>query len=189
MMKRNKAILCALAGIGFITSVGTVKANAMTNTTKTTLKSYEVEELMSNLPYTINIDLKDQFKTTVDVIKAELAYKALPENKKCYVDQSAIDNLKHTERTLQRVFCDEGKALDLVYKISKLEEQVGYDRDTRTVNNKAELKSNRSDIQKQIETLEKNYQSIDYSIRDKNGLSDFMSDLSVIEFSLYDTAE
>ena len=37
MMKRNKAILCALVGIGFITSAGTVKANAMTmDTTKAT---------------------------------------------------------------------------------------------------------------------------------------------------------
>lgn len=185
-MKRKKAILCALASIGIMTSASTVKANAMTmNTTaKTTLKAYQVEQLMYNLPYTMNLNLKDQFKNTMDVIKARLAYNYLPDDKKCYVDQDAVRNLNHAEENIRRVYGDEIKAIYLVCGISALEHQVGYNKDTNSIENKSEVKANKIDIQKIIKSLEDTYQSLDYSIRFENGLPDFMNRLTKIEFKL-----
>ena len=186
MIKRNKAILCALASIGIMTSVSTVKANAMTNSTtaKTTLKAYQVENLMYDLPYTIDLNLKGQIENTIDVIQARVAYNSLSDEKKHCVDPAAVSNLEHAEENIRRVYGDEIKAIDLVCGISALEHQVGYNKDTNSIENKSEVKSKKIDIQKRIQHLEDTYQEIDYSIRFKNGLPDFMNELTQIELKV-----
>lgn len=191
MMKRNKAILCALAGIGFITSVGTVKANAMTmnTTTKTTqnkLSVCQVENLMWDLPYCINTSPKEQLKTTMDVIKARMAYNSLKPEEKERVDSSALSALRHDEELLKKLIGDEVKALGMVCGILKVEEEVEYNQETRAINTE-NLKFNKEEIEKiraEITAIEKGYQKLDYTIKNSAGLSHFMGELNNIECKL-----
>lgn len=191
-MKRKKAILCALASIGIMTSAGTVKANAMTNNTNTTTKCikpslsvWDVEESMYDLHYTIDTtSLKAQLKDTADIIDVSIAYNSLSDKDQKRIDPDAVYNLKHAEENIRRVYGDEIKAIDLVCKVSILEHQLGINKNTNSIENKSAVQSNRKDIQKEIEKLEKNYQSLDYSIRFKNGLPNFMNRLTKIELKL-----
>lgn len=192
MIKRNKAILCALASIGVMTSVSTVKANAMTmNTNNTTkcikpsLSVWDVEESMYDLHYSIDTtSLKAQLKDTADIIDASIAYKSLSDKDQKRIDPAAVCNLKHAEENIRRVYGDEIKAIDLVCKVSILEHQLGINKDTNSIENKSLVKSNIKDIQKEIQKLEENYQSLDYSIRFENGLPNFMNRLTQIELKL-----
>lgn len=192
MMKRNKAILCALAGIGIITSVGTVKANAMTmtNNTNTTTKCIhklnknEVEDLLKKLPYTINTNAKDQFNTGLQIIFTRMAYDSLSTQDQNRVDEDLVYDLERDEALLHRILGDEVKALGIVSEIVKLEREVGYNKNTREINNKSEVISNKEELQKRMKSLEDTYESLDYSIRFKNGLPSFMNELTQIEFDV-----
>ena len=181
MMKRNKAILCALVGIGFITSAGTVKANAMTmNTnTKTTFKASTVEDWMYRFPYTFNMNIGDQLKAGVGMMYTEYAYSTLGA-KQDYVDKGALNNLRQAEKTLKRLFEHERKAYDIVCRISKLADYVGYNEDTKSVSNKNEIKSNKDKIFDEMRSIEKDYNNLDYSVRYTDTLLHFRQVLSDI---------
>lgn len=185
MIKRKKAMLCALAGIGFITSVGTVKANAMTmNTnTKTTFKASTVEDWMYRFPYTFNMNIGDQLKAGVGMAYTEYAYSSLGK-KQCYVDKGALNNLRQAEKRLKALFEDEGKALDIVRRVSKLAECVGYNEDTKSISNKNEIKSNKDKIFDEMRAIEETYNKLDYSVRYTDILLHFRQVLSDIECKL-----
>lgn len=194
-MKRKKAILCALAGIGFITSAGTVKANAMTmkNDTNTTtkcihkLKPYQVEDLLNTLPcYTISTDAKEQAKTMVKVIVGRMAYDSLTPDEQRRVDESSVYTLRHNEELLHRLLGDEAKALGLVCGILKVEDEVEYNQETRSINteNLKSNKKNTENIRQEIADIENCYQTLDYTIKTSPGLSHFMGELNNIELKL-----
>lgn len=183
-MKRKKAMLCALASIGFMTSVSTVKANAMTmntNNTKTTLKAYQVEQLMYNLPYTMNLNLRDQIENTIDVIQARVAYNSLSDQKKHCVDPDAVSNLEHAESNIRRVYGDEIKAIVMGYTMDQLKKEVGYN-DGKIGITKDELKCKNESIYKKINYIEDTYKKLDYSISSK--VFNLISDVSKIECQL-----
>lgn len=188
-MKRKKAILCALAGIGFITSAGTVKANAMTmtNNTNTTTKCIQklnvdqVEKLLCELPYTINTNAKEQFKTTLQIIVSRMAYDSLSPKEQSRVDEDLVDALERDEKLLHTILGEEAKALGIVCGVVKLENQVGYDKETGEIKNKLEVQSNKEELLKLMKSLEDAYEKLDYSIKWSNGLPSFINELGQIE--------
>lgn len=193
-MKRKKAILCALASIGIMTSAGTVKANAMTmkNDTTTTkcihkLKASEVEELLYQLPCTISTNLGKQVKQAVGVVVGRMAFDSLDEADKKRVDECAVYTLENDERLLKTVAKDEVKAICIASKIVRLEDELGYSRDDRSIN-KETLKNNKEDIPKikeKMMSIEKDYQGIsDYSIKYSPKLESLMSDLYQMEIGV-----
>lgn len=179
MIKRNKAILCALASIGIMTSVGTVKANAMTitNNTNTTTKCIykldadQVERLLCKLPYTIDTHAKEQFKTELQIIFSRMAYNSLSPQEQSRVDEDLVYDLERDEALLHRILGDEVKALGIVGEIVKLDNEVNS---AKRIDNKQELLDKINDIYNARETL-------DYSIRYSTGLSHFMSKLNQIQ--------
>lgn len=193
MMKRKKAMLCALASIGFMTSVSTVKANAMTMKNDTTtkcihkLKPYQVEDLLNTLPcYTISTDAKEQAKTMVKVIVGRMAYDSLTPDEQRRVDESSVYTLRHNEELLHRLLGDEAKALGTVCGILKVEGEVGYNQKTGAID-KEKLKCDKQileDVKEEIMKLENAYRTLDYSIKNSKGLSHFMGDLYKIEMEI-----
>ena len=189
MIKRSKFLLCALASVGIMTSFNTINANAMTSTTTTqakqTLSPYQVEDLMWKLPYCINVkSLVGQIKDGLQIKYVSDAYNSLTEDQQRRVDPCAVSNLNHAKEVLKRVEKDETKAICLAYGTYRLHDLVGYDTNTRSINNIEKLKAHKNDIREAIEVMEKMYSSLDYSIRDLNGLGDCMNTLSAIEFKL-----
>lgn len=171
MMKRNKAILCALAGIGVITSVGTVKANAMTMTTNTKVTqskytAYNVMDMIYSLPssYEITLENKDEVKKQVKEVRD--AYDSLKE------DKSMIENydlyyLKDSESRIQyleKVESDKTKAQDLVRRISELKNEV-VSGSTRGYNSmfKVDKDKLRANAEK-IRQIRSDYNTLDYSV-------------------------
>lgn len=189
MMKRNKAILCALVGIGFITSAGTVKANAMTmtNNTNTTTKCIQklnvdqVERLLCELPYTINTNAKEQFKTGLQIIVSRMAYNSLSTKDQNRVDEDLVDALERDEKMLHTILGEEAKALGIVCEVVKLAHEVGYNKNTNSIENKSVVQSNKEELQKRMKSLEEAYENLDYSIKWKNGLPSFINVLGQIE--------
>lgn len=164
MMKRNKAILCALAGIGFITSVGTVKANAMTMKNDTTtsatqakLSVYDVEKLICDLPYTIKVKDIDKVKA------ARNAYEDLNQRDKERIDCDTLDILNRSEKKMKQVEADVATANQLVEKINKLKVDVGYSKNNDVVDiaNKSILKTK---IQ-EIKDIREAYDKLDYFVK------------------------
>lgn len=189
MMKRNKAILCALASIGIMTSVSTVKANAMTmntNTTKTTFKACEVEDWMYSLPYTFKMDIGEQLKAGVGMAYMEYAYNSLGEKQR-YVDPGAVDTLRQAEKRLVKLFEGEQQAYNIASRINKIEDAIGYNQNTKAITNKASLESNAKNIEKlkkEIVDIEDAYSTLDYSIKYSDNLEYFMDGLYGIEAAL-----
>lgn len=178
-MKRNKAILCALVGIGFITSAGTVKANAMTmtnNTNATTKCIYklnpdQVERLLYTLPYTIDTtSLKGQFEDIVNIAVCDMAYNSLDKEQQRRVDPYAVATLKSDKNLLKSLVKDEAKALGIVYEIVKLDNEV---------NSGKEIDKQR--VLEEINSVYSVYDNLDYAIRYSKGLSHFMSKLNEIQ--------
>lgn len=194
-MKRKKAILCALVGIGFITSAGTVKANAMTMKNDTTTKCIyklnedQVERLLYTLPYTINTtSLKGQFKDIVNIIVSEMAYSSLNEDQQRRVDPYAVATLRNDERSLKSLAKDEVKALEVVYRIIKLENEIGYSRDAKSINKETLNLDNKNieEIKNEMRSIENVYEEIvDYAIRYSPEVQPFMNDLYKMETAVF----
>ena len=92
------------------------------------------------------------------------------------------------ESLLGTVLRDEKKAIDLVCRIYILEYQAGYDKNTKTIIDKAKVKPNINEIQKEIEDIRKVYQQLDYSIRYSPGLERVMSELNVFGCKIAEAA-
>ena len=190
MKKRNKAMLCALASIGVITSFNTINANAMTNSTtkatKPVVSASTVEDWMYRLPYTFKMDIGEQLKAGVGMAYIEYAYNSLGDKQR-YVDPGALYSLRQAERRLQTLFEGEGKALDIVRRIVGLEEELinkVKPVNARAVNTNSLSNEDKVKIQKEIEYLENTYKELDYSIRETKILSYFINRLSQIECKL-----
>lgn len=188
MIKRNKAILCALVGIGFITSAGTVKANAMTNTTtkKATFKASQVEDWMYKFPYTFKMNIGDQLKAGVGMAYTEYAYSTLGD-KQDYVDPGALNNLRQAEQRLETLLEGEQQAYNIVCRISELADGVGYNKNTKKISAKETLKNNEEyikNIKEEIVSIEDTFNTLDYSIRYSKGLSSYMNELYDIELDI-----
>lgn len=190
MKKRNKAMLCALASIGVITSFNTINANAMTNSTtkatKPVVSASTVEDWMYRLPYTFKMDIGEQLKAGVGMAYIEYAYNSLGDKQR-YVDPGALYSLRQAERRLQTLFEGEGKALDMVRRIVRLEEELikkVKPVNARAVNTNSLSDKDKEEIQKEIKYLEDTYKELDYSVRETKILSYFMNRLSQIECKL-----
>ena len=190
MMKRNKAILCALAGIGFITSAGTVSASAMTmNTNATTsvaqtkFTAYKVIDMIYELPSSYQLTLKD--KTKVQAVRN--AYNTLTEDEKKVVryDLGYLKEAESRIQYLENVELDKAKAEDLVNRIESLKHSIGY-----TTGKDYDLKNetNVNKIKEKINTINairNDYEKLDYSIKyGKTNLVTNYDDLRKIECML-----
>ena len=187
MIKRSKVLLCALASVGIMTSFNTINANAMTSTTtKTsqTLSAYQVEDLLWDLPYSIRTtNIKSQLIDMIKVGYASDVYNALSPEQKKRIDPCALYNLNNAKSVARGIVGDEVKAIYLVFKIDKLQNEVGYCESTKSTTeskiNKEKVKANMNHIQKEMKELEEIYKNLDYPIKDKVGTC--MNKLSVIE--------
>lgn len=176
-MKRKKAILCALASIGIMTSAGTVKANAMTMKNDTTTKCIyklnadQVERLLYTLPYTINTtSLKGQFDDILKIAVSDMAYNSLDEEQQRRVDPYAVATLNSDKSLLKSLVKDEVKALGIACEVLKLEYQVNSG---QTIDKQSVLK--------EINSVYSVYDNLDYAIRYSTGLSHFMNKLNTIQ--------
>ncbi len=191
MMKRNKAILCALVGIGFITSAGTVKANAMTmkNDTTTTkcinheLTVSQVDELLYKLPYTIDMNLGKQIETIKDIINARMAYNSLSKDDQKRLDQCAVSTLKQDERLLRKVLSDDIRALSMECVMNHLKKEIGFSYNTegKIEIDENKVSSNKEHIINEMSYIEKTYNKLDYMTRYDSNLTKLMNDLNTIE--------
>ena len=185
MIKRSKALLCALLSVGIMTSFNTVNANAMTNSTATTAKCIkhtvsEVEDLMCNLPYTISIKLKEQVEDIEDVLNARISYELLGSKKSC-VSNYAVSNLKRVENLLVSLLGDEMEAVDLARRVYLLEFKVGYNKCTGKIFNKRKVRKDKNKIIDEINDIREDYQGLDYAIRYSKGLERCMSELETFQ--------
>lgn len=170
MMKRNKAILCALASIGFITSVNTVSASAMTKATTTSITqtkaktASEVLNLIYELPYSITLENKD--KEGVKVKEARAAYDSLEQKEKDKIYKNELYILTRAEERLNQIEKDEATVKLLIDKIEELKIEVEYDKNKKqdgypfSINNDI-LKSKKEEIQE----IRRIYNELDYSLR------------------------
>ena len=184
MIKRSKVLLCALASVGIMTSFNTINANAMTNSTATTkcIKHTvsEVEDLMCNLPYTINIKLKEQVEDIEDVLNARISYELLGSKKNC-VSNYAVSNLKRVEKLLVSLLGEEMEAVDLARRVYVLELKSGYNKYTEKIWNKQTVRKNKDKIIKEINGIRDDYQKLDYAVRYSEGLNSCMSQLETFQ--------
>ena len=184
MIKRSKALLCALLSVGIMTSFNTVNANAMTNSTATTkcIKHTvsEVEDLMCNLPYTINVKLKEQVEDIEDVLNARISYELLGSKKSC-VSNYAVSNLKRVENLLVSLLGEEMEAVDLARRVYLLELKFGYNKCTGTIWNRIKVRKNKDKIINEINDIRNHYQALDYAIRYSKGLERCMSELETFQ--------
>ena len=187
-MKRNKAILCAVASFGLITAANTINANAMTMRTTTSSvqtvarTASEVEDLIYDLPYTITSENKNK------VTEARTAYDSLAENEKSKIDEYTLNILKCAEGRLQKLESDIATVTNLVNRIENLKVSVDYTtKDTYTLNNDnaKKIKANMDEIQ----NIRNDYEKLDYSIRyGKNNLVTNYDDFYKIECMLSQAA-
>ena len=186
-MKRNKAILCAVASFGLITAANTINANAMTmnNTAscvQAKLTASEVADLINKLPYTVTLGNKEQFKTAIN------DYKSLDENEKSKIDEDTLYYLKSAEGRLQKLEAGESKAKELVQRIEALKVSVGYNPDVKYDLNKDNAKKIRNNMT-EIQNIREDYEKLDYSIRyGENNLVTNYKDFSTIECMLSQAA-
>lgn len=139
-MKRNKAILCAVASFGLITAANTINANAMTMNNTTTTSSVQakptvsdVERMINELPYTVTLGNKDQFKTTIK------AYNDLTPSEKSKLELyilDASDIIKSVTERLQNFESEETKAEELAQRIENLKATVNYNEDVDKIKDK-----------------------------------------------------
>ena len=197
MIKRSKFLLCALASVGVMTSFNTINANAMTmssNTTtkaKQTLSAYQVEDLLWDLPYSIRTtNIKSQLIDMLKVGYASYAYDTLSTDQKKRIDPCAVYNLNNAKSVARGIVCDEVKAIDLVCKIYKLQNEVGYckstERKTEPKIDKEKVKPKIKQIQEKMKGLEDIYNNLEYPIKDKVGK--YMTELGVIECKVAEVA-
>ena len=184
MIKRNKALLCALASIGIITSFNTTNVNAMANTNTTKVyKASQVQNLICDLPY--SIDLDRQSEITSQIQEARGAYNSLPEDEKSDVSRTLVSRLGRMESLLKDIVEDEIESIGIAYVTKELATVVGYNNNTRSVNNLEILKSNSRQIRDVITDMKNAYQGLDYSVKYRSGFGDYMSVLGAIEHQLY----
>ena len=187
MIKRSKVLLCALASVGIMTSFNTINANAMTSTTtKTsqTLSAYQVEDLLWDLPYSIRTtNIKSQLIDMIKVGYASDVYNALSPEQKKRIDPCALYNLNNAKSVARGIVGDEVKAIYLVFKIDKLQNEVGYcestERKTEPKIDQEKVKPKIKQIQEKMKGLEDIYNNLEYPIKDKVGK--YMTELGVIE--------
>ena len=178
MIKRNKALLCALASLGVITSFNTINANAMVVDTKATkcveqqFTVSDVIKLIKELPYTVNLENKDQVKKVIS------AYDSLNECDKNYINKNKIilSTLTNAKSALESLESDEAKAKELVEKIENLKKEVEV---IYCINDKGNLeivKINKEKLEynkKEIQEIRKVYEKLDYYIKKDNLVNNF----------------
>ena len=173
MMKRNKAILCALASVGFITSINTISANAMTMPNATTTRTVQAKmtvskviDLINELPYKVTLKTKDEVKNKVE--KARSAYNSLDENEQKRIDSYTLDTLKSIEEKLEKVESDELKAKNLIDRIKELEYKIWHIIENNK-GDKHQLESKLDDELnknlKEIQKIREDYNSLDYYVK------------------------
>ncbi len=183
-MKRNKAILCAVASFGLITAANTINANAMTmnNTVsfvQAKLTVSQVKDLINKLPYTVTLGNKAEFKTAID------AYNALDSIQKSELELyilDAQDIIKSAEERVQKFEAEETKAKELAQRIEKLKSKVDYSKDDKglvSVNND-KLLANEDDII----NIRNDYEGLNYYIQKDFKKSSLYKDFDTIEFKL-----
>lgn len=194
-MKRNKAILCAVASFGLITAANTINANAMTMTGNMSsvetvaITGLDVVKMIGKLPYDITLENKDEVKKQVQ--EARAAYNALSDAEKANVGRYDLYDLKSAELAIEKlesVEAQKAKAKELVNRIENLKVSVGYTtKDTYILNNDnaKKIKANMDEIQ----NIRNDYEKLDYSIRyGKNNLVTNYKDFSTIECMLSQAA-
>ena len=185
-MKRNKAILCAVASFGLITAANTINANAMTM--RTTTSSVEtatntasyVKGLIDNLPYTITFDNINKVK------EARYAYNALGKIEKDKIYYYTLETLESAEKRVKDFEAQEIKAQKLVERIEKLKATVNYDKNDQYMDtiNKVNLKANKDEIQ----DIRNNYEGLNYYIQKEFKKLNSYKDFSRIECKLTEVA-
>ena len=187
MIKRSKFLLCALASVGVITSFNTINANAMTSTTtkaKQTLSVSRVEDILYDLPYCIRTtNIKLQLIDMLKVGYASYAYDTLSTDQKKRIDPCAVCNLNHAKSVARGIVGDELKAIDLVCKIYKLQDEVGYcestERKTEPKIDKEKVQPKIKQIKEEMKEIDDIYNKIGYPI--KGEVETYMNKLGVIE--------
>lgn len=184
-MKRNKAILCAVASFGLITAANTINVNAMTMTGNTSSvqtvarTASEVKDLINNLPYTVNFDTKDKFEEAIN------AYKNLIPSEKSKLELyilDAQDIIESAEKRLKDFETKVTEAQELVQRIDKLKADISYSKEGQDINvNKDELLAHEHEIRNISDT----YYNLSYHIKHKyQPLADVYEDFYQIECKL-----
>lgn len=190
-MKRNKAILCAVASFGLITAANTINANAMTMRTTTSsvetvaITGLDVVKMIGKLPYDITLENKDEVKKQVQ--EARAAYNSLSDAEKANVGRYDLYDLKSAELAIEKlesVEAQKATARDLVQRIEDLKVAVGYDPNDK-YNVSDDMAKKIKDNKTEIQNIRKVYDSLDYSIRyGKDRLVTNYNDFSIIECKL-----